>query len=103
MQLLVRYLNDPEVQKAIHAPTIKWVSCNGVTLDYSRQDLLSSMLPVYRRIFGKIRILVYSGDVDGMVPNTGTCSALYLNSMHSCAVRLEFFFQGLGCGWISST
>ncbi|XP_062501536.1 uncharacterized protein LOC134178668 [Corticium candelabrum] len=67
-----KYLNDKAVQKAIHAPNIKWEMCNAETLHYSRSDLLSSMLPVYRNLFGKIRILVYSGDVDGMVPNTGT-------------------------------
>ena len=69
--LFFRYLNDKAVQKAIHAPNIKWEMCNAETLHYSRSDLLSSMLPVYRNLFGKIRILVYSGDVDGMVPNTG--------------------------------
>lgn len=71
-----RYLNDPRVQSAIHAPRMRWEMCNEETLHYSREDLLSSMLPVYKHVFGRMRILVYSGDVDGMVPNTGTRSWL---------------------------
>ncbi len=34
-----------------------------------REDLLSSMLPVYRELLKhKLNILVYSGDVDAIVP-----------------------------------
>jgi serine carboxypeptidase-like clade 2 len=67
------YLNIPAVQTAIHAKPMKWNECSN-TINYSRNDLLTSMFPVYQWLFtnSKIRILVYSGDVDGIVPVTGT-------------------------------
>jgi serine carboxypeptidase-like clade 2 len=66
------YLNIPSVQAAIHANATKhWVQCGGVS--YSRKDLLTSMLPVYQALFKtNLRMLVYSGDVDAIVPYTGT-------------------------------
>ncbi|GLI60132.1 hypothetical protein VaNZ11_002203 [Volvox africanus] len=71
------YLNLPEVQKALHAnQTVKlpwrWTDCTR-SIVYSREDLLSSMLPVYDRLLqANLRILIYSGDVDGIVPVVGT-------------------------------
>jgi len=78
---LTSYLNIPEVKAAIHAePSINWVGCSSV-VNYSYTDLLSSMLPVYQSLLTKdIKILVYSGDVDGIVPITGT--RLWLNALN---------------------
>ena len=49
-----------------------WSECS-VLVDYSRSDLLAPVIPLYLKFFSenKIRILVYSGDVDGVVPHTG--------------------------------
>ena len=72
---MTQYLNRKDVQAAIHANmtlSYPWSDCSP-RLDYSYQDLLSSMLPIYKQLFqGDIRILVYSGDVDGIVPTPGT-------------------------------
>jgi serine carboxypeptidase-like clade 2 len=70
---VTEYLNQPSVQSAIHAKPMKWSECSNA-INYSRDDLLASMFPVYQWLFNnsKIRILVYSGDVDGIVPVTGT-------------------------------
>ncbi|GFR42849.1 hypothetical protein Agub_g3807 [Astrephomene gubernaculifera] len=71
------YLNLPEVQRALHAnQTVKlpwrWTDCTR-SIVYSRDDLLASMLPVYQRLLQTdLRMLVYSGDVDGIVPVVGT-------------------------------
>eukprot|EP01111_Echinosteliopsis_oligospora_P005467 TRINITY_DN1881_c0_g1_i1.p1 TRINITY_DN1881_c0_g1~~TRINITY_DN1881_c0_g1_i1.p1 ORF type:complete len:459 (-),score=135.72 TRINITY_DN1881_c0_g1_i1:75-1451(-) len=68
------YLNIDEVKQAIHADSsITWTGCAS-QVNYSYTDLLASMLPVYQDILadGSIRILVYSGDVDAIVPITGT-------------------------------
>lgn len=69
------YLNIPAVQKAIHANTnlgYPWTVCSSL-VNYSRDDLLSSMIPVYQQLIAaNLRMLVYSGDVDGIVPVTGT-------------------------------
>mmetsp|Transcript_30867 Transcript_30867/g.55249 ORF Transcript_30867/g.55249 Transcript_30867/m.55249 type:complete len:524 (-) Transcript_30867:216-1787(-) len=73
------YFNRPEVQAAIHANVsgmlhYPWTDCtDGARLTYSRADLLSSMMPTYERLLQKdIRILVYSGDIDAILPLVGT-------------------------------
>jgi len=70
---LTNYLNIPAVQQAIHAVPTSWAMCSD-KVDYSRTDLLASMLPVYQWLLtnSTIRMLVYSGDIDGIVPVTGT-------------------------------
>ena len=73
------YLNTPAVQSAIHVvpslvPGGSWVGCSNL-VNYSYADLLSSMLPTYAYLlqnFPSGRYLVFSGDVDGIVPFTGT-------------------------------
>ena len=74
------YLNTPKVKAAIHAnASIVWTGCSDV-VDYSRFDLLTSMLPTYEFLFQqKLKILVYSGDVDAIVPHLGTLS--WLNAL----------------------
>jgi serine carboxypeptidase-like clade 2 len=67
------YLNDPQVKSLIHAnASIVWTGCSDI-VDYSRFDLLSSMLPTYQFLISQgLRISVYSGDVDAIVPTVGT-------------------------------
>lgn len=68
------YLNRKDVQQAIHARDIgrPWRDCSNI-VDYSREDLLTSMIPVYQDLLKTgIRMMVYSGDVDAIVPITGT-------------------------------
>lgn len=68
------YLNLKEVQKAMHVKEDKvWAQCSD-SVRYSYNDLLSSMLPVYEELLKEdgIRMTVFSGDVDGIVPVTGT-------------------------------
>jgi len=76
------YLNRPEVQKALHANTTnlpwRWADCSDV-VDYSYEDLLSSILPLYHTLLDSgIEILVFSGDIDAIVPVTGTRAWLSL-------------------------
>lgn len=69
---LAAYLNQATVQKAIHARPTKWVGCSS-TVRYSREDLMSSVLHVYHGLVKSgIRMLVFAGDFDGIVPVTGT-------------------------------
>lgn len=81
--LVQTYFNRPEVRRAIHANKeggLKgaWSNCNRA-LQYSREDLLTSMLPVYQELLAVdgLDILVYSGDVDAIVPVTGTRSWIH--------------------------
>jgi serine carboxypeptidase-like clade 2 len=70
-----KYLNTPAVKAAIHAnASITWSGCSSV-VNYSRFDLLTSMIPVYQELIAAgLRILVYSGDVDAIVPSIGSRS-----------------------------
>ncbi len=55
-------------------PGGSWVGCSNV-VDYSRFDLLSDIRPVYTYLLSTLptgRYLVYSGDVDLIVPFSGT-------------------------------
>lgn len=65
------YLNDPAVQKAIHARPTRWGACGGV--DYSYESVLSNAIPIYQELAQQgYHILIYSGDVDAIVPYMGT-------------------------------
>jgi len=70
---LTQYFNRKDVQTAIHASiSYPWTSCSSF-LHYSRADLLSTMIPVYKWLLNKgISMLVYSGDIDAIVSVTGT-------------------------------
>ena len=71
------YFNRPDVQRALHANLTgdlpgPWQTCTQA-IRYSRQDLLASMLPLYEELLDAgLRILVYTGDVDAIVPVIGT-------------------------------
>lgn len=68
------YLNLASVQTAIHARPTKWSECNmQINSDYSRADFLASMLPVHKYLLEhNIRIMIFSGDVDAVVPTHGS-------------------------------
>lgn len=83
-----KYLNLPEVQRAIHANVSgnlpgRWQDCTR-KISYSRLDLLSTMLPVWERLIHTpgLRFIVYSGDVDGIVPVVGTRRWVAALGMH---------------------
>ncbi|RZC59907.1 hypothetical protein C5167_007203 [Papaver somniferum] len=70
------YYNRPDVQKALHANTTKipykWTACSE-TLNRNWNDTEASMLPIYKEmIAGGLRVWVFSGDVDSVVPVTAT-------------------------------
>ncbi|CAL4951745.1 unnamed protein product [Urochloa decumbens] len=71
-----KYYNLPEVQKALHANVTgipyPWVGCSDPIYDYWK-DSPKSMLPIYRELIAAgIKIWVFSGDTDSVVPLTGT-------------------------------
>ena len=79
------YLNNVLVKAAIHAnASIEWSGCSDL-VDYSRADLLSSMLPTYSALIAAgLRITVFSGDVDAIVPSIGT--RLWIDSFNISTV-----------------
>nr|GMC93998.1 putative serine carboxypeptidase-like 23 [Ipomoea batatas] len=69
------YLNLPKVQKALHANNTKlpytWEVCSEVITYW--KDRASTMFPIYRRLIASgQKILLFSGDVDSVVPVTST-------------------------------
>lgn len=73
------YLNDPHVQAAIHAPIMPWHTCSDdISTNYDPGSVLSSVIPKYQQAIAyandnpSFKILVYSGDVDGILPFLGT-------------------------------
>ncbi|XP_062156468.1 serine carboxypeptidase-like 27 [Alnus glutinosa] len=70
------YFNLPEVQKALHANITRisypWKTCSDIVGNYWADSPLS-MLPIYSELIAAgLRIWVYSGDTDAVVPVTAT-------------------------------
>ncbi|KAJ6772943.1 SERINE CARBOXYPEPTIDASE-LIKE 28 [Salix koriyanagi] len=71
-----RYMNRPEVQKALHANITgishPWVTCSSV-IRRNWSDSPKSMLPIFKELIkAGIRIWVFSGDTDAILPLTAT-------------------------------
>jgi len=64
----------PAVQQALHvtaANVTSWSVCNfAVNIGYDRS--VQNLLPLYPTLIKNYRVLVYSGDTDGCVPETGS-------------------------------
>eukprot|EP00250_Pteridium_aquilinum_P017943 c23855_g1_i1 orf=891-2321(+) len=70
------YFNRQDVQKALHANTTgikyNWTGCSNVLFE-NWQDSAFSMIPVYKELISAgFKIWLFSGDVDAVVPVTGT-------------------------------
>ncbi|KAF9624559.1 hypothetical protein IFM89_011733 [Coptis chinensis] len=70
------YYNRPDVQKALHANKTRipynWTACSE-TLNRNWNDTAISVLPIYKEMIAAgLRIWVFSGDVDSVVPVTAT-------------------------------
>ncbi|KAK9060363.1 hypothetical protein SSX86_021067 [Deinandra increscens subsp. villosa] len=70
-----KYLNLPNVQKALHANitnlSYPWETCSKLIVKW--KDSPSTMFPIYKRLIASgLQILLYSGDVDAVVPVSGT-------------------------------
>jgi serine carboxypeptidase-like clade 1 len=67
------YLNRADVRTALHAEPVSkigaWAICSD-KINYT--SVYSSVIPFYPTLMDNIRILIYSGDVDGAVPFVGT-------------------------------
>ncbi|ONK68926.1 uncharacterized protein A4U43_C05F17470 [Asparagus officinalis] len=71
-----KYYNRPEVQRAMHANLTgipyRWTACSDVLIK-EWTDSQFSMLPTYKELIAAgLRIWVFSGDTDSVVPVTAT-------------------------------
>eukprot|EP01045_Picozoa_sp_COSAG04_P041307 COSAG04_NODE_12496_length_650_cov_0.885662_1_plen_138_part_10 len=69
---MTSWLNVPAVQKALHVTAAhrrdgKWAPSSGLNYTHTQPTLLH----MYPRLIAKLRILLFSGDVDECVPYNG--------------------------------
>ncbi|KAF8405072.1 hypothetical protein HHK36_009969 [Tetracentron sinense] len=82
------YLNLPQVQEALHANKTKlpypWQFCSPLITSW--RDSPSTMFPIYRRLISAgLPILLFSGDVDAVVP---VCSTRYsIDAMNLTVIK----------------
>ena len=96
------YLNNAAVKAAIHAnASITWSGCSSV-VNYSRFDLLTSMLPTYEFLIQQgLRIMVFSGDVDAIVPVLGTRAWLAQLPLTQTNASRPWTLNGQVGGWVT--
>ncbi|GKV34116.1 hypothetical protein SLEP1_g42531 [Rubroshorea leprosula] len=72
-----KYMNNPRVQKALHANVTRkipyrWAACSSATRG-NWSDSPKSMLPIFKELIAAgIRIWLFSGDTDAILPLTAT-------------------------------
>lgn len=97
------YFNIPEVQQALHANTTKisypWKTCSGIVGEYWA-DSPRSMLPIYRELIAAgLRIWVFSGDTDSVVPLTATRYSIDALKLPTVTNWYPWYDNGKVGGW----
>ncbi|XP_078434913.1 serine carboxypeptidase-like 27 [Wolffia australiana] len=97
------YYNRPEVQEALHANVTglryKWETCSD-TLGNYWTDSPRSMLPIYQElIMAGLRIWVFSGDTDSVVPVTATRYSIDALKLPSLVDWYPWYNKGKVRGW----
>ncbi|KAL5564855.1 hypothetical protein UlMin_028019 [Ulmus minor] len=101
---IVRYLNQKRVQKALHAHLVginTWDVCSNI-LDYQVLDVeLPTISIVGSLVKAGIRVLIYSGDQDSVIPLTGSRSLVHKLARDlalKTTVPYRVWFQGKQVG-----
>ncbi|GMH26284.1 hypothetical protein Nepgr_028127 [Nepenthes gracilis] len=97
------YYNRADVQKALHANTTKipykWTACSEV-LNRNWNDSDVSILPIYRHLItAGLRIWVFSGDVDSVVPVTATRYSLAQLKLRTKIPWYPWYVKNQVGGW----
>lgn len=95
------YYNLPEVQMAFHVTNIPypWDTCSDTVGNYWR-DSPKSMLPIYQELIAAgLRIWVYSGDTDAVVPVTATRYSIDALKLPTVASWYPWYDHGKVGGW----
>ncbi|KAG8384615.1 hypothetical protein BUALT_Bualt04G0136300 [Buddleja alternifolia] len=98
------YYNRQDVQKALHANVTgripyKWTACSE-TLNRNWNDTENSILPTYRELIeAGLRIWVFSGDVDSVVPVTATRYSLARLKLHTTIPWYPWYVKKQVGGW----
>lgn len=97
------YFNHPEVQKALHANVTgipyPWKTCSDIVGEYWADSPLS-MLPIYKELIAAgLRIWVYSGDTDAVVPVTATRYSIDALKLPTIINWYPWYDNGKVGGW----
>ncbi|CDP16358.1 unnamed protein product [Coffea canephora] len=97
------YFNLPEVQEAIHANVTKlhydWEPCSDVLKVW--EDSSSTVLPFIEELMENgIRVWIFSGDVDGRVPVTGTQYSLEVMNITTLNAWRPWYRDGAVGGYV---
>ncbi|OVA10301.1 Peptidase S10 [Macleaya cordata] len=97
------YFNLPEVQKALHvnpavAPS-KWETCSN-EINSNWKDSPRSMLPIYKELIGAgLRIWMFSGDTDAVIPVTSTRYSIDALKLPTVSPWRAWYDDGQVGGW----
>lgn len=97
------YFNLPEVQKAMHANitgiNYPWKTCSDIVGNYWGDSPLS-MLPIYQELItAGLRIWVFSGDTDSVVPVTATRYSIDALKLPTVTNWYPWYDNGKVGGW----
>ncbi|CAA7050998.1 unnamed protein product [Microthlaspi erraticum] len=97
------YFNRVDVQKALHANvtrlTYPWKSCSDIVGSYWT-DSPVSMLPIYRELIAAgLKIWVFSGDTDAVVPVTATRYSIDALKLATVTNWYPWYDHGKVGGW----
>ncbi|CAK9163438.1 unnamed protein product [Ilex paraguariensis] len=97
------YFNLPEVQKAFHANITgipyPWKTCSDIVGNHWADSPLS-MLPIYRELISAgLRIWVFSGDTDAVVPLTATRYSIDALKLPTITNWYPWYDNGKVGGW----
>ena len=96
-ELVIEYLNKPEVRKALNIPDYvqPWDMCqSGNTFNWNYTPLQIGSKWVWEGLKGQYRMLKFSGDVDGAVPTTGSRNWIDSLDRPISEPWREWFIQG---------
>ncbi|KAF8403027.1 hypothetical protein HHK36_011122 [Tetracentron sinense] len=97
------YFNHPEVQKALHANvtgiSYPWETCSDI-VGNNWADSPLSMLPIYQELIAAgLRIWVFSGDTDAVVPVTATRYSIDALKLPTIINWYPWYDNGKVGGW----
>uniref|UniRef100_A0A1J3JJF6 Carboxypeptidase n=1 Tax=Noccaea caerulescens TaxID=107243 RepID=A0A1J3JJF6_NOCCA len=97
------YFNRVDVQKALHANVTRlpypWKSCSDIVGSYWT-DSPVSMLPIYRELIAAgLKIWVFSGDTDAVVPVTATRYSIDALKLATMTNWYPWYDHGKVSGW----
>ncbi|KAI6696936.1 hypothetical protein NL676_017055 [Syzygium grande] len=91
-QDVIKYFNRKDVQIALHAKLVgvrHWNTCNyDINENYRFEDQYISMIPILGELVKSgLRVLVYSGDLDAVIPFLGTRTMI--NTLATKVLKLK--------------